>query len=505
MLIKFSDKPDASFYFNHPTEMLSQKALDRREKYNIEIDFLDVPVSSDYVEIIKDLEIEVIGVSKWFNGIFVKLQESQKESIEQLDFVEEIISFVNHPDAAEITPLPNKLAPQPQTLDYSSTQNQINQINLQALFDEGFTGEGISIAVFDNGFEGVENNIGFSYMFENNKLKETYNFITQSQDVFSEGNHGTRVLSTIAGYIENEFTGTAIDADFYLFVTENNQHELPDEEIHWVLAAEKADSLGVDIINTSLGYFEFDDPRYNYHYQDMDGQTTYISRASQIAFEKGILSVASAGNAGNTDWHYITAPADAEGTFSIGAVNMSNEAAGFSSYGPTSDNRIKPDIAALGVSAAVILNGEISHANGTSFSSPIIAGAMACLLQAFPETDLTYLKQKVKNSAHLFPFSNNQMGFGVPDFGEVYNQLLTTEKFSFKEDLKIWPNPIEDFLFYDTALKVKKIKIVSFEGKILRNYSTETPLNLADLPAGNYFINFQFDNGRKANRKIIKK
>lgn len=516
MLIKFTDKPDSSYYYDNPTAMLSQKALDRRDKYDISLDSLDIPVNAAYINQIKDTGIEPIGISKWFNGIFAWCTESEIQAIENLDFILEISSFVNNPiplisersiDKFQIENQFQNTTLSTSEGNYGLATTQIDQINLQALFEEGFTGTGITIAVMDNGFVGADTAEGFAYMRDNNHLKGGYNFVdNNNNDLYSDGDHGTKVLSTLAGYLEEEYMGTAIDADYYLFITENNQHELPDEEVNWILAAEYADSLGVDIINTSLGYAEFDDPRYDYTYADMDGQTAYISRAGQIAAEKGMIPVTAAGNEGNKPWHYITTPADADGVFTIGAVDIDSLPAWFTSFGPTADGHTKPDVSALGADAAILdSSGIVQTANGTSFASPIIAGAMACLLQAFPQVSPEDLKQKVRKSASLFANPNEQLGYGIPDFGWVYDELLSVDNFEEENNLVVFPNPTPNLLNIKTDTPILQIQIISFEGKIIRKYSPTNQIELSEFPSGNYWIRFELENGQIGVKQIVKK
>ncbi len=313
------------------------------------------------------------------------------------------------------------------------------------------------------------------------------------------------VLSTIGGYVENQFVGTAIDADFYLYITEDNTHEMPDEEVHWISAAERADSIGVDVINTSLGYYDFDDSRYNYLYEDMDGQTTYISRGAQFAAEKGIMVVVSAGNEGNNSWHYITAPADSKDVFTIGAVDSNNQPAGFSSYGPTSDGRIKPDVDALGVWASIIRpDGSIDYSSGTSFSSPITAGAMACLIQAAPEVHPEVLRQYVRESADHYNNPTNQMGYGIPDFSVAYDKCMGVVDVD-RTYVTIYPNPTAALLNIESEVPVKQLQLISFEGKIVKKFAASKQIDLSDLPKGVYVLKVQLENGKTEIKKIIKK
>lgn len=511
-LIQFTDKPSAEYYLENPEEMLSSRALDRRDRFAIDVDESDVPVEASYLEDLKALNINSIAVSKWFNGVFAWLSEEEIEQIEDFSFVTEVISLVTQPNA-ESTPYglqenieKEKLqAPyKSQSLDYGWAQDQIEQINLQALHNEGYTGEGIQIAILDNGFSSVDFADSFSYLRDHNQILDTYNFVSPEENVYSDGEHGTAVLSTIGGYLENQYIGTAIDADFYLFVTENNSHEMPDEEINWIRAAEKADSLGVDVINSSLGYYDFDDPRYNYTYEDMDGQTTYISRGAQWAAEKGIMVVNAAGNEGNNNWHYIGAPADAEAVFSIGAVDQEGAPASFSSYGPTADNRLKPDISAMGANVLVIQPNGVNFSNGTSFSSPIIAGAMACLIQANPQSSPETLRQRVRASADHYEDPTDQLGYGIPDFGEAYNQLLSIQSAQHEIHLKVYPNPTSNSLHLETQLPIKNLQLISYSGKRIQNLEPSTTLNISNLASGIYVLKIEFENGTTSTKRIIR-
>ena len=515
VLIKFMDKPSSATYFSNPTLMLSQKALDRRAKYAIELNMQDIPVETTYVSQVEALGIEPIAVSKWFNGVFAWCTAGQVAQAEALPFVSGVDSFVQDaskintgsqlPDKFEVENQPSLYQKAEMGYNYGYTNTQVTQIRLDFLHDLGFTGEGVTIAVFDNGFPGVNTQDGFAYIRNNGQIKGGYNFPDKNENIYGSGSHGTVVLSTIGGYLENQFVGTAIDADFYLYITEDNTHEMPDEEVHWIAAAEVADSIGVDVITTSLGYNEFDDPRYNYVYEDMDGQTTYITRGAQFAAERGIMIVVSAGNSGNKEWHYITAPADGVDAFTIGAVNSNNQPAGFSSYGPTSDGRIKPDVDALGSNAAVIRpDGSIDYASGTSFSAPIMAGAMACLIQAFPNHPPTDLMQKVRESASLYSNPTSQMGYGIPDFSEAYDACLGVVDFD-ESFVKVYPNPTSGVLNIDSSIPVKYVQLLSLTGKIVRKYKANTQLDISDLPHGFYVLKVQLENGKTEVKKLIKK
>lgn len=510
VLIKFNDKPSSAAYFANPTSMLSQKALDRRAKYNIELNMQDVPVEQAYIDQVTALGIEPVVISKWFNGIFAELTAVQITQIENLAFVSEVESFVKNDglNKNQNTQLQNKFQIEDQILDfdYGNTEIQVTQLSLDYLHNLGFTGEGITIAVLDAGFPGVDQAGGFAYLRNNGQIKGGYNFVDDDEFFYTRGSHGTVVLSTIGGFIENQYVGTAIDADFYLFITEKTEEEIPQEEAWWIAGAERADSLGVDVINTSLGYNEFDDSRYNYVYEDMNGLTAFITRGAQIAAEKGIMVVNSAGNSGNDAWHYITAPADGIDVFTIGAVDDNGNPAGFSSYGPTPDGRIKPDVAAHGSFTYVIEpSGNIGISFGTSFSSPIMAGAMACYIQAFPEIQPSILRQQVRESASHFNNPTGQLGYGIPDFETAYHRLLSVADMNTEKTVSIYPNPASDFVNVKSDLKIKSIQMVSVEGKLVRKNLNQTQISLNGLPSGIYFLKIELENGRIQFEKVVKK
>lgn len=510
-LIRFVDKPSADFYLENPTEMLTQKALERREKHGIALNLQDVPVETEYIEALKNSEIGIYKISKWFNGVFAYLTEEQTAQAEAMDFVEEVVSLVRseytgkylvHPKFPTEKPIQNTWLG-PTQMDYGLTQDFVEQINLQPLHEEGFLGDGIQIALFDNGYVGVDFQPQFSYIRDENRIKDTYDFAKNKVDVFETGSHGSMVLSTIAAYEPNLYIGTAVNADFYLYVIENNDHEGPDEEINWLRAAEYADSLGVDIINTSLGYSTFDDPRYNYSYEDMNGQTTYISQAAQMASDKGIMVVVSNGNEGNKNWYYLTPPADADRILAVGAVDIQGEAGSFSSYGPTSDGRIKPDISAMGVSVPVYSSDEPIEVSGTSLSAPIITGAVACLMQAYPDKNPETLRQHILESAHLYDQPDDQMGYGIPDFG-VAMEILGLARDLNPIKTMIYPNPAQNWLYISSENPIKKIQIISFEGKRIQNYDPAERLDISHLSSGTYFVRIQTENGAFSVQKLIK-
>lgn len=446
--VYFKDKPSEALFYSTPIHMLTQRALDRRTRFNIPIDYKDVPVESSYVSAISNATgISIKAKSKWLNALHILGTKNNIDNLLSLEvgsgnyIVDSIVYADKTLNSAKPSKVSDKLVKKTDKFKtetsfvYGSANNQIHMLGGKILHENNFTGNGMQIAVIDAGFPNVDTFLAFKRIRDNNQILGGYDFVNRNSNFYTGYSHGMSVLSTIGGYLENgvngattDFVGTAPDAEFYLFITEDYYNETPLEESLWVEAAEKADSLGVDVINTSLGYTTFDESRYDYTYSDMDGKTTFISRGAEIAFSRGMIIVNAAGNEGNNTWHYISAPADGASVLSVGAVNSTGSIAVFSSYGPTSDNRIKPDVCAQGQDAYLVnSSGNIVGGNGTSFSSPILAGLVACLWQAFPNKSNQEITQLVKESAHLFGVSTNQEGYGIPNFETIFDALFIEE------------------------------------------------------------------------------
>jgi len=469
--VYFKDKPSESEFMETPTNMLSQRALDRRTRFNIDLDFRDVPVEGAYISQVKnELGITVLAKSKWLNAIHVRGTQIDIENLFNLSSVLKVEFANNTLNTNNKKYKKNKVFQRNKKLEfetgfnYGNGANQIQMLNGDFLHEKNFTGEGMQIAVIDGGFTNVDNFEAFKRIRDNNQILGGYDFVNRSTNFYTGSYHGMAVLSTMAGYIDNQFIGTAPDAKYYLFISEDGPNENPLEESLWVEAAERADSLGVDVINTSLGYTTFDNPNYDYQYSDMDGKTTFISRGAEIAFSRGMIVVNSAGNEGNDPWHYISAPADAPSVLSVGAVDAEGAIAYFSSFGPTSDNIVKPEVSAQGAGVYVISSsGNVATSNGTSFSSPVMAGVITCLWQAFPNKSNTEIIKLVKESAHLFPSHTDQEGFGIPNFETIYNKLeaeiIEEEQVS---EVSLFPNPIAKIINFKFPSEVEEMKISVF-------------------------------------------
>lgn len=514
--IYFNAKPNSVFYFDAPLEMLSQRALDRRVNQNIVLDFKDIPIEPSYIAQIKAATgIVVMAKSKWLNALHIRGNQANIEALKGLSFVEKVdfankmLNQVGKKTIVNKVKTSNKKLETQVDYAYGNSANQIQMLQGQKMHQQNYTGSGKIIAVMDAGFPGVNTALPFQRLRDNNQILGGYDYVSRNPDFYTGSSHGTSVLSTMGGYKENFLVGTAPDASYYLFITEDDTTENPVEESLWVEAAEKADSLGVDIINTSLGYSdEHTNPAYDYTYSDMNGTTTFISKGAEIAFSRGMIIVASAGNSGGSSNPYIAAPADAVSIIAVGAVNASKNIAAFSSIGPSFDGRVKPDLMAQG-SATVLSNesGDIITSSGTSFSSPIMAGMIACLWQVFPEKTNQEIKQLLFESASKFAMPSDQFGYGIPDFALAITNGLALQEFKVN-DFMIYPNPTNDILFFSFPKDFKQGTLFIYtvfgqkvvEQKISSQFTT---LSLKTLNQGMYVYKIE-SNGYYKTGKIIK-
>ncbi|SHL15647.1 S8 family serine peptidase [Flavobacterium chilense] len=508
--VYFKDKPNAQTFLDNPATMLSQRALDRRTNQNIALDLTDVPVEDTYINQVKlSIGITVMAQSKWLNALHIRGTEANILALKTLSFVDKVVFANRTLNVSSKKVSENQTA---QTKDklkttinyaYGTSANQIQMLNGQVLHQQNKTGSGKIIAVLDAGFPGVNTAQPFKKLIDNNQILGGYDFVNRNENFFTGDDHGTMVLSTMGGYKENALIGTAPDASYYLFITEYDPTENPVEESYWVEAAEKADALGVDIITTSLGYFKFDNPNYSHNYSDMNGSTNFISRGAEIAFSKGIIVVASAGNEGATSEPHIGGPADAVSVITVGAVTASKTKTGFSSIGPSYDGRVKPDVMALGSSAVVSdTAGNIGVADGTSFSCPIMAGMIACLWQAFPSKTNKEIRQMVLQSADRYSAPNNNYGYGIPNFGST----LGTATFEASKSLfSIYPNPAQttvSFLFENNTASVSVYSILG-QKVIEKQITNQNPvLSVENLKSGLYFYTFDSDDLHKTGKLI---
>ncbi|MGV3697159.1 S8 family serine peptidase [Flavobacterium sp.] len=509
--VYFTNKPNAQSFFDNPLEMLSQRSLDRRTHQNIPLDIKDVPIHQPYIDQIIATGVQVKAKSKWFNALHVRGSIAEIQNLSSLAFVDHI-EFANRALNAAGKSRSNKAKNKLKTVSsgkvsktfettavfpYGNSANQTQMLNAHLLHQQDFTGSGKIIAVMDAGFPNVDVLTPFQRLRDNNQILGGYNFVDRSTDFYTRSSHGTLVLSTMGGYVENQLVGTAPDAGYYLFITEDTNSENPVEESNWVEAAEVADSLGVDVITTSLGYFTYDNPNYSYTYDDLNGVTSYISRGSNIAFSRGMICVASAGNSGASADPYIGVPADALNSLAVGAVRADETYATFSSIGPSPDGRVKPDVMAQG-QASVVSNttGNIVTANGTSFSGPILAGALTSFWQAVPNLTNQQIVDFIRQSADRFANPTAQFGYGIPDF----QSALTTAQLSIdtisKGTFLLYPNPTRNDLFvsFPNGLQEAKMLLYNTLGQCVFEIALSNQdgyVSLGNLNPGIYLYKIQ--------------
>lgn len=483
-LIHLAPKQNTSTYLANPLQMLSQRALTRRANKSVALDDKDVPINSSHIQAIKNLNLNYVGASKWLNTLMVEIEDQNViTQLNNLSFVSSIENLAHNNDPRNAARTQKN---QINTIDYGQSFEFINQIGLQHIHQAGFKGQNILIGVIDSGFPGVNTMQAFQRIRNENRIVDTHNFVNNNS-IYEMHSHGTYVLSTMAADVPSIYGGTAPEAAYALYVSEDAWQESPKELMYWVQAAERADSTGVDVINTSLGYTTFDDPRYDFTYEEMDGNTAIISKGAKIAASRGIFLVNANGNDGSSDWHYLGAPADVPEVFSIGATFLDGSPAPFTSFGPNATGNIKPDVSALGVYVrAFNPEGELIYSNGTSLASPIMSGAVATLMSAAPNTSIEELKVLIKESAHLYPSYNDQVGYGIPNFATILARLKTNELT--KQKISIHPNPATAYFKVTGVDPVKKLEIVDLNGRILKVINNKNEMNIEQLTKGIYVV-----------------
>lgn len=435
--VRFTDKNSTPYSIGAPQDFLSPRAIERRENQAIPIDDLDLPVDPAYINaLLAAGQFQMHTVSKWFNAVTIKSTDTLAlDTIASLPFVSEMRclrpSAIHDPRVGDKFPS-MKRASESATpdQDYGASLRGISMMNGHLLHElGGARGEGMLIGILDSGFEQADSMAAFAELHERNGIVLTRDIVCPHCDVFNEHWHGRSVLSVLAGQLPGKLMGTAPNAEYILLRTEDVHSEYPVEEDNWIRGAEIADSIGCDVLNTSLGYTDFDDSTMSHTRADLDGLTTRISIAAGIASRKGMIPVQSAGNAGASEWHYISAPADAIDILSVGAVDEDRAVTGFSSRGPTIDGRVKPDVSAVGL-GTIGVNGSgdgIEPISGTSFASPLICGLTACLWQLHPDQSAHAIMNAVRRSASHFHQPNDSIGYGIPDFWRAHLLLGGTD------------------------------------------------------------------------------
>jgi len=511
VFVFFKDKPNKAAFYSNPTTELTQKSLDRRARRNVALNDQDAPIEPTYIQNIRNLGFTVTDYSKWMNGVAVNATSAQITQLESQPYVQSVERFIKHGGKPAPQVKRNKFeefnnSDGKSDFNYGQGLAQINQVNLRPLHIAGYTGAGVTIAVIDTGFPRVNTGSVYARIRNNGQIKGGYNFVNKSTDIYntSLNNHGSYCLGTIAAYVENSFVGSAPDADFYLYASEDAANEIPEEQIYWAEAAEEADRKGVDVISTSLGYYDFDDPRYSLTYDDMNGTTSFIARVAQIATEKGIFVLAAAGNEAQNSWHYIITPADNEKVFTVGAVTSSGASSSFSSYGPNSLGLIKPDASARGTNTVMGYNNSVTQSSGTSFATPLAAGGVACVLQAIRNTPLSQIRNSLRQKASLYPNHTDPMGYGIFNFANSLSLFeLATANNTLKSEVSIYPNPVATNFTIKSTDKIISVELYNSLGQKVLSFANDS-YNMEKFPAGLYFVKIKTSKGESIE-KLIKK
>ncbi len=438
-VVKLKDKGGNPFSLSTPSAYLSQRSVDRRTKYGIALDSTDLPVTPSYVTQIKNVpNVTILNVSKWHNSVAIEVSNQNAiTTINGFSFVQSVAAIAARTQNNTSEKL--KVADQPYipsqrgteiTADYYNYgAGSLAEINLhkgQFLHNIGLRGQGMLIAMLDGGFFNYTTLDAMDSIILNNQVLDTWDFYSGNTAVGDDHPHGMQCLSTIAANIPGQFIGKAPKANFLLYRTEDTNTEYPIEEFNMVCGMERADSAGADVISASLGYFDFDNATFNHTYANMNGNTTISAIGADLAAKKGILFSVAAGNEGNGAWHYIITPADADSVLAVGAVNTSGVVGTFSSYGPSSDGQVKPDVASIGVGAMVqATNNTVVTGNGTSFACPNMAGLSTILWQAFPEYNNMRIIRALREAGNIAAAPNDRIGYGIPDMKVAFGSLLT--------------------------------------------------------------------------------
>lgn len=510
--VYFKDKGTNNIRNYSPLDLLSQRAVARRNKSGIPVpDYRDLPVYYSYIEQISSLGFILHSKSKWMNTALFKSQALKDiQILAKLPFVNAVKIVRNETGRKSVS---DKLQIEVNLVDQPPFDNPIEMLNGLAVHNSGFNGENILIAVLDGGFDNAQAISSLTDLRRRDGIKGTYDFVRNDDYVYGFHNHGTAVLSVLAGNIPGSITGTATGADYWLLRSEDTSTEFPVEEDFWATAAEFADSIGADIISSSLGYFNFDDPLLNYKYSDMDGNSTFVTQAADIAASKGILVVSSAGNERNKEWLRIIAPSDGDSVLAVGAVTWDKMISAFSSAGPASDGRVKPDVVSQGVSVPIqTKTSVVERGNGTSFSCPVISGMCACIMQAVPQAINSDIISSLHFAADRFQKPDSLYGYGIPDITSVISQLQSKYISSSERESFVSPNPFKDVIkvtFRETPGQLG-IEIIDMNGRLIirknfRDYVSRIYLldDLWSLSEGIYFIRLHTKGGTSVH-KVIK-
>ena len=523
--IYLSDKNNSPYSIDNPSEYLSPRAIEKRARFNIPITEQDFPVNPQYKQQILalDADMQLLSVSKWMNTVTIYCPDSivvpQILNLPFVDSVKAVGNYILH-DAPVYrnpeNPVPlvhNSSIPTKDAIDYGEGLAQIALLNGIPLHEEGFCGEGMLIAVIDGGFFGIETTSFYQELVNSGRFLGHYSLMPNFVDTLADGwdeVHGTIVTSAMAANTNGELVGTAPAASYALIHTEWVGSEEIIEEDFWANGAEIADSIGADVINSSLGYRMFPDfPQNDITYENMDGVHSIASRCATILGQKGVIVCVAAGNDGSSEFYHVNRPGDAFDILCVGACTSDSLIAAFSSHGPSYDGRVKPDITSQGVGTACIYpNDELSFANGTSLATPVAAGMCACLWQAMPQYTSTEMMQFIRESGHLYNNPNPEYGYGIPNFYQIYTSHVGLNDYK-PLNISVYPNPVTDKLILtNTDGNIQSISIFNATGQLVLQHSVNgNPLieiNVTSLPKGFYVGTATLDGNKKATFKFVK-
>ncbi|HSB93521.1 MAG TPA: S8 family peptidase [Flavitalea sp.] len=544
-LLEFTDKHQGSYTLQDPAAYLSERAIERRKRYSIPIDSTDLPLSSEYIDSISRVPgVQLQSGSKWLNKVLVTVTDPAVLSyLLQISFVQSNrpVALQRRPGAGrellntfseKTFPIPRgerisgvrREMGQQELINYGNSYDQIHIHEGEYLHRRNFNGRGILIAVLDGGFEAFSTNIAFDSIRRNNQVVGGYDFVMNQPGISEVDRHGSNCLSIMAANRPGQIVGSAPGASYLLLRTENGDQEYPIEEYFWARGAEYADSSGADIISSSLGYSQFDDPIFNHPYEDRDGNTCISTIAADLAAKKGIIVSNSAGNSGGsaTAEKYISCPADGDSVLAVGAIQRDHQIAGFSSWGPNAAGKIKPNVVSIGQGTVLAdVDGNAVTGNGTSYSNPNIAGLVACLWQAFPEFDNMDIIDAIQRSADRFANPDERFGYGIPNFRLAYERLMNQrneENFDtiLQSDwIKAFPNPYHTVLnifFRARITGTVSMLLLDAKGSVLEQVQLQVTegqkvqfhfKRSAALPKGIYVVEY-VDKQTKQSMKVVR-
>lgn len=512
--IEFTDKQNSPYSVDRPSEFLSPRAVERRIRQKIALSARDLPVNPAYVAAVRQAGAKVWYASRWMNGALIEADQATIGQLDELPFIKSfsdrtrVNSQMRNGAGSGIKSLRRK---QTEAIDYGNSRNQNAMLEIDQMHAAGFTGKDIHIAIMDGGFFAANEMPVFRTIFDDQRVLGTYDFVRNQPNVYDKSQHGTQVWSVLAGYSPGALVGPAYGASFWLLRTEEEVSEYRVEEVNWLMAAEFADSAGVDIIQSSLGYTTFDDPSMDYSPQQMDGKTAFITRAARLAAATGMLVVASAGNEGNDSWRTLSAPADADSVLAVAAVDRLQLRASLSSFGKiVGQKTIKPNVAAQGTGTVVMSSSNsLTTANGTSFSSPLIAGLAAGLWQAFPQLTNMQLLRYLQQAGSQATRPDTLLGYGIPHFTRAF-QLIQKDADPNGRLGSLSPNPLasNELVFRANLSQLQQpitLEFFDLQGRPLLLHVIVQPQaeNIVNLPSGMFFPGIYIVRASNSTRQTV--